>query len=76
MSKSPVVRWEGGYCKLESSHSGTAILRIQKSRTKTTGKREFVVEEIEISRSSIRCIYNALKEFADNERKAVSELPL
>lgn len=72
----PVIRWEGSYCHLTSAYGAKGVLRIIKCRTKKTGRRESVIEEIVIDRSSIQCIYNALKEFADKERKAVQELPL
>lgn len=76
MSEKPVIRWRGGYCRFESSHDGKAILRIAKNRIKRDGSKEFVNEEIEIDRSSIRCIYVALKQFADSERSAIEELPV
>ena len=71
-----MIRWVGGLVKYEQSYNGTAVLRLSKCRTTRTGKQIYVQEEIGITRSNIKCLYNALKEFADAERKAIGELPL
>lgn len=71
-----IIRWHGTSCQFESSYDGKAILTIHKSRLNKNGVRQFVKEEIEIRRSSIRCIYTALAKFATAEREAVQGLPL
>lgn len=71
-----IVRWQGSYCRLESSCGARGILFVHMNRTTRTGQREFTSLEIEIDRSSIACIYRALKQFADRERKEVGALPV
>lgn len=56
----PLIRWEGSYCELTSTYGAKGVLRIIKSRTKKSGRRERVIEEILIDRSSIRCLYRLL----------------
>ncbi len=71
-----VLRYQAGYCRFESAYNGRAVFVLSYSRRTRVGTRSFQKIELELSRSDIRCVYNALKAFADAERKAVEELPL
>ncbi len=76
MMPEKIITWEGSFCRFERSYDGTGVLTVMKSRTLRNGKRVFVREEIELKRSSILCVFTALKQFAIKEREQVGNLPL
>ena len=65
-----------GSMTYESSYDGKAIFRVGLYRKTRTGTAEWLPIEVELNRSSSRCLFNALKKFADAEREAIKELPL
>lgn len=69
-------RYKGCYITYKSSHNGMAIFEIALYRTTRSKTHESFHTELELERSSIRCVVNAMKAFAEAERKAVGELPL
>jgi hypothetical protein len=62
-------RYQGGYCAFVSSYDGKAILSVNLARDTRRGKREHLQIEIELRRSSVRCVVNALRTFLQKEKE-------
>ena len=69
-------RYTGSHMVYKSSFDGKALLDVALYRKTSTGTSESMHIEVEIDRSSIRCIYHAMQKFAEAEREAVKGLPL
>lgn len=69
-------RYEGNYIMYKHSHDGKAVFEISLYRKNRKGNGESIHVEMEIGRSSIRCIHQAIKKFADKEREQLGEMPL
>ena len=72
----PRKRYRGSYMAYTSSFDGTGVFDLSIYRTTSRGNDDHLFIEVEIDRSSIRCIYRAMQQFAEAEREDVKELPL
>ena len=69
-------RYRGSYMGYKSSFDAKGVFDLCLYRTTSRGNDDHLFIEVEIDRSSIRCIYRAMQQFADAERTDIKELPL
>ena len=69
-------RYRGTCIRFLNAYNGTATFEVSFVRTTRTHTQEYLRMEMELDRGNIRCIYTALKAFADKEREAIQNLPL
>jgi hypothetical protein len=62
-------RYVGGHCAFVSSYDGKATLHVNLHREKRSGGTEYLHLEIELRRSSVRCVVNALRTFLQKEKE-------
>ena len=65
---------EGVFCELKSSHDGQARLFVVLARVTSHGTRERYEINLTVARSSIHCVYQALRQFSQREQAEIQAL--
>ncbi len=71
-----MITWDFYHMEFKSSWSGRAEVLLRVGRKTRTGAYVTRDERITLTRDDLTTLHQALKAFADRERRAVADMPL